>query len=423
MNTKNSIFYMSILAVLIAAITFTGCKKEGPMGPAGADGVNGVDGKDANTVCLQCHTTANMDAKQLEYQMSKHFLGTSSSRNTKYCARCHTSEGFIEITGNGAFDAAAEITNATRINCKTCHQHNAFDFAGDTATYVLRATAPVSLNYDNHTKTTDFGKTNNLCVTCHQIRGATVTKYIDKDGKTQDFNQLPFFPLDLTIDPKTPVKYQVGQSFSVHDGNQSNLFKGINGYEYPGKTYTRTWNHSDNRCVDCHMTEYDPITKTGGHTLIVNKDACNKCHGSDVIGLVQKEVEEKVVELGKLLVERKVFYERTSSTGAVSYSALNSHDFYGTLLPNTESTTKYYTSFSSANSVSTTTGAITYVSQPKEAVDSQAALRIGREWTYGELGAAYNYGFIESELSKGAHNHKYAIELLQNSIDWLKANK
>ena len=56
------------------------------------------------------------------------------------------------------------------------------------------------------------------------------------------------------------------------------------------------------------------------------------------------------------------------------------------------------------------------------AVDPDFAKRIGREWKYGELGAAYNYGYINSELSKGVHNPQYAKQLLQGSIDWLNAN-
>ncbi len=72
-----------LLVLFAAGLLFTAC--EGPMGPAG---------KDANQVCLTCHNTPNQDAKLSEYHLSKHYLGTSSARNTKYCARCHTSEGF-----------------------------------------------------------------------------------------------------------------------------------------------------------------------------------------------------------------------------------------------------------------------------------------------------------------------------------------
>ena len=399
-----------LFSVLIAAgFLLTSC--EGPMGPPG---------KDANEVCLTCHTTANMDTKLAEYHLSKHYFGTSSARNTKYCARCHTNEGFQEITSNGKFVVTAEITDGTRITCQTCHKHRAFDFTGDTVSMILRTTTPIALNYNNNATTTDFGTIDNLCCTCHQIRGVTAVNYTDAAGKVQTFNQLPFFPLDNTLE-NTTVKFKVGTNFSVHDGNQSNLFTGINGYEYAGKTYTRTWKHSSNTCTDCHMNEYNPDTHTGGHSLIVNEDACTACHGEDKLTPIKTEIDAKRIELAELLTTRKVF-KKTISNGVASYSAEPTHDFYGVLFPTTQSTTVFATALASANTVGTTSGILVYGNTVTLATDADWANRIGREWKYGELGAAYNYGYINSELSLGIHNHTYALQLLQNSIDWLKSN-
>jgi hypothetical protein len=410
--------------VMLAAAFLVAC--EGPVGPAGEPGLNGLDGlagKDANSTCLSCHSTAKMDVKYDEYHLSKHFTGTTSvSRNTKYCARCHTNEGFREITGAGTFVANNDIPNATRISCGTCHKHSGFDFAVNASTQILRTTSPVFLNYDKNLVATDFGTVNNLCVTCHQIRGVTSERYTDSLGVVKPFNQLPFFPFPTTKDDNAPVNYQVGQSFSVHDGNQSNLFKGINAYEYNGQTYTRTWQHSANTCTTCHMNDYDPIRKTGGHTLLPNELACESCHTNDHIAPTQTAIDAKRIELGELLVARKVFRKSTNSSGNVSYSAVNTHDFYGTLFPTTASATLYATALASNNTVSATTGLVVYGSKITMATDASWATRIGRPWKYGELGAAYNYGYINSELSKGVHNPVYAMQVLQKSIDWLNAN-
>jgi hypothetical protein len=409
---KNLIRILSLLT--ISVLILTSC--EGPMGPAG------TNGKDSNASCLKCHTTVNQEAKLAEYHLSKHYYGTSSSRNTKYCARCHTNEGFQEITGAGKYVVSNDMPNATRINCATCHKHTTLDFAVDTLAQILRTTTPVPLNYNKNVIATDFGKIDNLCVTCHQIRGVTAVNYTDALGAVKTFNQLPFFPLDNTKE-STTVKYQVGQSFSVHDGNQSNLFAGINAYEYAGQTYTRKWKHSSYNCTDCHMNEYNPTTNTGGHTLIVNIDACAECHnGTDMITIVQTAVDSKRIELAELLVARKVFKKTTSGSGAVSYSAEPTHDFLGTLFPTTASATTYGTALASANTVDPKTGLVIYANTITMAVDADYANRIGREWKYGELGAAYNYGYINSELSLGVHNPTYAIQVLQKSIDWLKAN-
>jgi hypothetical protein len=295
-------------AFFLAAAFLAAC--EGPMGPAGEPGINGLDGQpgaDANVACLTCHSTANMAAKYDEYHLSKHFKGnTSLTRNTKYCARCHTNEGFREITAAGTFVVNNDIPNATRIGCGTCHKHSGFDFAVDTTTQILRTTSPVFLNYNKNLTATDFGKINNLCVTCHQIRGVTQERYTDSLGVLKTFSQLPFFPFPATRDDNAPVNYQVGQSFSVHDGNQSNLFKGINGYEYTGQTYTRTWQHSANSCTTCHMNKYDPVNKVGGHSLIPNEAECARCHDADFVGPTQAKIDAKRIELGELLVARKV---------------------------------------------------------------------------------------------------------------------
>lgn len=413
-------FKLSIFAFALMAFG-AACVKEGPPGPKGTDGTNGSNGKDANTVCLTCHSTANMTAKETQYQLSKHFFGTTSARNTKYCARCHTSEGFKEITTQNKYVVSNDIPNATRITCETCHSHSTFEFGTDPNPVILTVNDPVYLAYFNNLKAQDFGKVNNLCCTCHQIRGVTSVNYTDAAGKVQTFNQLPYFPLDVAKQ-NTTVKYTIGTSFSVHDGNQSNLFTGINGYEFSGKTYTRTWKHSTYKCTDCHMNEFDATTKTGGHSLIVNRAKCTACHGSDKLTPIEKEIDALRIQLGEELAKKKVFKKTiNATTGIASYSALPSHDFFGTLFPTTQSTTLFGTALAGANTVSPTTGLVVYANNVTMAVDTDWANRIGREWKYGELGAAYNYGYINSELSKGLHNPTYARQILQNSIDFLKS--
>jgi hypothetical protein len=82
------------------------------------------------------------------------------------------------------------------------------------------------------------------------------------------------------------------------------------------------------------------------------------------------------------------------------------------------------------NTVSASTGLVDYGSGTiKMAADNTSSAstvgsadRLGRKWSYGELGAAYNYMFINSELSRGVHNPGYALKVLQSSIDWLNAN-
>jgi len=358
--------------------------------------------------CEKCHNPINQQAKLAQYRESKHFYGNTSSRNGKYCARCHTSQGFQEIVSNQSFTVSNDMPNGIKITCKTCHAHSTFDMTGDSTSLALRTTSPVALAYNKFRTTTDFGKTSNLCSTCHQIRGVT--------GPA---STLPFFPFDYTQSPTAEVQYKQGQSFSVHDGNQSSLFFGIDGYEYPGQTYTKNWAHSDMSCTTCHMNKYNPTKNTGGHTLKCNLEACAECHKEpDFLKPVVTSISAKMKELGDLLVARKILNK--------SYSPIPSNDYNGLLYDGT--TTTEYTSISPNNTVSPTTGQVVYGTQLKTGPDdaATAATRIGRPWKWGELGAAYNYGYIRSESPSrrnyGVHNPVYAMQLLQTSIDWLKAN-
>ncbi len=449
---------VTILAVITALGILMGCNgKDGVQGPAGNDGKDGANGSSAMTSCLKCHTDSNFNQKTTEYNFSKHSYGTTRARGqgNRFCARCHTNEGFQEITWNGMPWAAAEIPNATKIQCQTCHKMAGFDFPGDTVSSILRVTKPVVLNYLNlfdlngwvtPTMTHDFAqgdsKVNNLCSTCHQIRGATSFEYTDTAaGKlvTKPFAQMAYFPMGTAILPgdtatvakgnlKKPtdsVAYLTGRSFSVHDGNQSNVFNGINAYDFGTPITTAKRHHAGDNCTTCHMNAWDSTAHTGGHSLIMNvkDESCQACHHlEDTLKTTQANITALLNTLGDAMVKRKIAKKTTNATtGAVSYSILATGDFYGKQYStNPADSAVTYANLTTANKTDTGTAVIKYINMITYAKDADLKNRIGRRWTYGELGAAYNYGFISGELSKGAHNDDYARKVLQASIDWLK---
>jgi hypothetical protein len=466
--------FINVAAIILSAIVFVGCTKEGPMGPAGAtgpigpagpagvgtngkDGVNGKDGlngKDGIGVCLKCHTQANISTKEFQFELSD--KGARGARAGKYCARCHSTEGFQEIIKMASFNPSNEMENATKHGCSTCHEHSSFDFSGDTISQILLTTDPVYSNFDNYNNTTnayerkvatDYKGVNNLCANCHQYRGATVASYIDtlttpttatKVKTPVKYTTLPYFPIANTTagNENTLVKFRAGTSFGIHEGaNQADYLISKNGYEYKGKTYTRTTAHSGYTCTQCHFNKYSAADSTGGHTMRVNinDSKCTGCHTLKTkIPATLATINTKLTELGDLLVAKKLFKKTTNATsGAVSYSAVPSHDFYGTLLPNTTSTAKYALTISQINTVGATSGLLTYNSMINWAADATStatvvgfADRKGSEWKYGELGAAWNYTYVNTvatATNKGIHNNTYALELLQTSIDYLKS--
>lgn len=420
------------------------------MGPAGENGGNGIDGKDANSSCLKCHSTAKMVAIESQFEMSD--KAERNARPGKYCAKCHSTEGFSEVVAKGTFNTANDY-NGAHLSCAACHKHSAFDFTGDTVSQVLRTIAPVYTSFNNFNYTTmayervnasDYGGINNLCGNCHQYRGQTVNTYTDtttagghKVTTGVKYTNVPYFPI-VNLATNTTVKFIAGTSFSIHEGaNQADYLIGKNGYEYTGVTYARVWQHSTAKCTDCHFNTYNATSQTGGHTMKVNVEdpTCTSCHtgGSSIAAkrtATLAAINAKLTELGDMLVARKVFFKSTSG----SYSAVPTHDFYGTLLPNTATatTTKYALSLANANTINPTSDILTYNSLVTWAVDKVATgtaagcnSRIGREWTYGELGAAWNYTYVNTvatSANKAVHNPYYAMQLLQSSIDWLTAN-
>ena len=446
MKQRNAIQLLFFAFVMMFAAS--SCVKEGPMGLTGAsgtNGTNGTNGTDANSTCLTCHSTAAMTLKETQYDMSD--KGTRTARSGKYCARCHSTEGFQEITTMGTFNVTNEMLNGTKIGCAACHKHSGFDFGTDPASKILRTTSPVFGNYDNYNMTTNayeaaksynYGTVNNLCANCHQIRGNTVVTYTDPNNpKTPSttavkYTALPYFPIANagSISEAWLVSFRTGTNFSIHEGaNQPDYLISRGGYEYTGKTYTRKTAHSADECTTCHFNAYDAATKLGGHTMKVNlKDSkCTSCHDLAVkIPATLATINAKLTELGDLLAARKVFKKTTNSSGVVSYSAQPSHDFFGTLLPTTASApTTYAMSLTTTNLPSATTGLLVYNNVVNWTTDVDFANRIGRQWKYGELGAAFNWTYVNSvadAANKGIHNPTYAMELLQTSIDYLKAN-
>ena len=447
MKLKNVIQLLCFAFVLMCIAP--SCVKEGPIGytgNAGENGKDGANGKDANATCLTCHAQANMAAKEAQYDMSD--KGTRTARSGKYCARCHSTEGFQEIATMGTFVVTNEMLNGTKITCAACHKHSGFDFATDANSKILRTISPVYLNYENYnlttnafvaTKSTDYGSINNLCANCHQIRSTTVATYTDPTPPKGTpvttpvkYTAVPYFPVaNVTgsITQNTLVKYRAGTNFGIHEGaNQPDYLISRGGYEYAGKTYTRKTAHSADKCTDCHFNVYDATAKTGGHTMKTNlKDPkCVGCHDlTTKIPATLVTINSKLTELGELLSAKKIFKKTTNATtGAVSYSAQFSHDFYGTVLPTTASApTTYALTLAGANLPSATTGLLVYNSLVTWAADTDFANRIGREWTYGELGAAFNYTYVNTvatAANKGIHNPIYALELLQSSIDYLR---
>lgn len=234
--------------------------------------------------CFQCHDAPKNHIKVAEWRNSAHFNSINEGAQQEYmnrgsktamysdCARCHTSNGYVDVFVKGGPDPTKAFTNAPYkdvgpINCVTCH--------------------------DPHNKTNDFQlrkEAKDLCIDCHTIR--------------------------------------LSSQSGLHASHQGPMLMGTGGREIPGFVYKNSA-HSEieERCVQCHMATgpTDSTTaairyKVGGHSFKVvydpgtgnkadvylNTAGCVTCHPANMtlIEGVQDQIKSLLDTLKSMLPKR-----------------------------------------------------------------------------------------------------------------------
>jgi predicted CXXCH cytochrome family protein len=162
------------------------------------------------------------------------------------CARCHSSEGFVDYLGGdnsvpGTVDKPAPTESVVR--CATCH--------------TPAAEKLTTVTFPSGAKIEGLGR-EATCMTCHQGRasGADVDKVIAASGATDEDTISPMITF-------TNIHYYPAAA---------TLFAGRakGGYQYPGQVYDTRFRHVDgfNACTGCH----DP------HSARPKVEACATCH-------------------------------------------------------------------------------------------------------------------------------------------------
>jgi hypothetical protein len=175
--------------------------------------------------------------------------------------------------------------------------------------------------------------------------------------------------------------FTMNTHFGPHYGVQGDMLIGTNGYEFAGYTYERsshreaTTANGGDGCLECHYKATSQYV-VGGHTFnmrgmvrgeeVLNVGACAPCHGA---------------------------VDDFSDIGP-GYSVQDSVD---TLLEELK------THLIAAGLVDATTG------DPK-------AVKTSRD----SAGAVWNYAAVEEDRSRGVHNPKYIMGLLESSIQFIQ---
>jgi predicted CXXCH cytochrome family protein len=326
------------------------------------------------------------DASRIPYYqawtMSAHADGTAEAFNhwnadgavPATCARCHSSEGFSDYLGGdasppGVVDKPAPPKSVIR--CVTCHNAAADRLA--------------SVTFPSGEKVDGLGA-EALCMTCHQGRssGPTVDAAIAAAAPATDdtvsakltFQNIHYFPAAAT------------------------LFAGRakGGYQYPGQVYDVRFRHVPgfDTCIGCH----DP------HSTRVKLDACGGCH-EGVKDLDGAHAIRMISSVG-------IDYDGDGDTAEGIYGELvGLRDKLATAIqtygkergrPLCYSGAAYPYWFVDGDG----NGACS----PAEAVAANGFA----SWTARLVRASYNYQLASKDPGAFAHNAKYVIQLLHDSI-------
>ena len=421
--------------VLAMMILGTACVKEGPPGSKGDTGENGNNGTDANETCKQCHNPVVVDAKNVEFQFSKHHFGTVAEEEsgTAGCAPCHTQLGFQDVVkkntstvfvlANGKYTnpyAASVTSDIGELSCFTCHSnlHTSYQYTDFSP---FTTTAPVPMTMWGGAKTinlTQDGGKSNLCIKCHQPRPFTAAA----DGNVLDYNALKTNPTAVFYNG-TIVTLKPGYRTHTHYGTVGAIVAGMGGIEFPGPVaYASAVHATKASCSDCHQA--DLLNKSGGHTFSAagNFNGCNTtaCHGANTVSTTSAKywvnpratIKGLLDQLAAKLNEGGVdiLNRNPSSTDNLWYGlTTNNYDGYLNIydpLTNPTGPTNNATMFQNPSPSSSWTQA---------QKDTNAALpKI--TLTNAQMGALINFQLCLREFSLGIHNLDYSKALLTNSI-------
>ena len=304
------------------------------------------------------------------------------------CAKCHSATGMPQFIANAGTEvvtkSGVQITGvvgqpvSNGFECKTCH--NTAKMPERLAVTSVAFPSGVSLTFS----TTKDDKGNlipvdaNLCIECHQGRESTLTMN----------NALAAFTDLDKADPA--VKFRNVHYLAAGATLFGTEAKGM--YEYAGKTYDGRNMHVDayNTCTDCH----------DAHSLTVKTKDCATCH--------------KVDDPKKIRMSKESYDGSTDATEPMAtvvdnfktklYAAIQKYakDKGGVAILYDPASYPYFFLDKNADG--------------KPDVDDKGAVISYNAFTPRLVKAAYNLQYATKDPGAFAHNPKYILEGLYDSI-------
>ena len=329
------------------------------------------------------------------------------------CSRCHSPEGFLFRAKYG-IDQTIPAALSSGMTCETCHatgtSFTPLNGSKPDRRYIASVTFPYpatatssqisALTIMNGALGTDSEDDSYVCMTCHQGRESTLT--------VDSANPSPVSTFTLSF---RNVHY-LSAGATLY-GNKAAV-----AYQYAGHTYAPPWNHGTAyagpypqpsnhraRCTFCHMQQ-------GSHSFDAEfVTACTECHGNQTLDTITpafraednwdtdpatKPKAEVAVFAARLLAALQGYCAAAADGGSLpagaSYVAYN-----GVAYP-------YWFKDTNKNGMV----------DPSEA----SAMKFDSR----SLRAAFNYQYYQKEPGAWAHNNRYIVQILYDSIQDLGGN-
>jgi hypothetical protein len=328
------------------------CHGPGSQHPAG--GMSRLPASVDAAVCGDCHNGPHHPTYE-EWQTAGHsqINGYPAGRTT--CVKCHNGAYAHEYLDDPAgFDNPDSVEDMQPIACAVCHNMHGTDNVGN-----LRNAAATDVVLPDGSVIPEAGA-GRLCMSCHN--GRRTPEDVDEQVEEGD------------------------DHFGPHHSVQGDMLAGTGAYEAvaPGFEF-RSSRHLqiEDGCVHCHtnpaVDEATGATFTG-HTFQPTVKACQTCHGSVV----------SFEDVGAS--------EDYDGNGAIEGTQLEIDGLMAQL----------YEAILDASSSPDNRAAIE--------ADFEGSIGDAAISTRAQRAAAYNYFFVEFDQSRGVHNARYAVQLLQQSI-------
>jgi hypothetical protein len=360
---KRSMQLLSLcLILLLVAFSATACKKR--------------------KATKDWETSAHADSTAEAF---RHWDGDDPAECPTSCAKCHSTQGFIDFVADGTVDAAVPAADIQGITCDACHDNN--------------AEALTQITFPSGETVTPTEASTAICGVCHQGResGASqIAKITAGDTNIEDNGSFIPYSDNLTayLDTPTCPEANDNETDNITDctpitfrnvhykAAAATLFGGLSkvGVEYDGVTYPGKSTHPIGDCAGCHNTH------SGAIDVGRRGRNCNTCHGTvvtaDDIGTLPGKA-TVANALALLLAGIESYAENNPDTPCIVFD---------------EASYPYW--FTDENCDGT-------------AGDNDTAYAA---WTPRLVKAAYNYQVGLKDSGAWAHNKPYILAILASSL-------